>query len=198
VRERARSRERLAHIFSTAGQASAVTSRGAVERSAAIATERASLASFLPVFPDSSSRTRAASLGCTSTTRSPAATSCWASSLPRPSAASTAQVRSGQSCAQATSCSACDARALTRTWPSSSSAGPAAATVCEALCGPAPIITTAITAPCCRHRGQEKPWRACLIPDPGIRSSYEPHHGEAPAGWQIVRKPGHKRGRQRI
>jgi hypothetical protein len=38
----------------------------AADRSAATATGRASLGSFLPVFPVCSSRTRAASLGCTS------------------------------------------------------------------------------------------------------------------------------------
>ena len=49
------------------------------ERSAATATDRASLGSFLFTAPFASSRTRAPSLGCTSRTRSPAASSCWAS-----------------------------------------------------------------------------------------------------------------------
>ncbi len=48
-------------------------------RSAAMAVDRASLGSFLFDFPDPSTRTRADSVGGTSTTSSPAATSCWAS-----------------------------------------------------------------------------------------------------------------------
>jgi hypothetical protein len=43
------------------------------------------------------SRTRAASFGGTSSTRSPAATSCWASKFPSPVAPSLAQARSGHS-----------------------------------------------------------------------------------------------------
>jgi len=42
-------------------------------------TDRASLGAFLFVSPAASSRTRAPSLGCTSSTRSPAASNCWAS-----------------------------------------------------------------------------------------------------------------------
>jgi hypothetical protein len=80
--------------------------------------------SLLPVFPVCSSRTRAASLGCTSSTRSPAAISCWASRRPSPGAPSTAHVRSGQACAQPTSSSACAGQARTRILPSGSSAAP--------------------------------------------------------------------------
>ena len=69
------------------------------DRSAASATERASFGSFLFTAPAASSRTRAARLGCTSSTFSPAATSCWASRCPRPPALSTAQDRSGQATA---------------------------------------------------------------------------------------------------
>ncbi len=43
---------------------------------------------LVPVSPAANSRTRAASLGCTSRTRSPAATSCWATRWPRPAAPS--------------------------------------------------------------------------------------------------------------
>jgi Uracil DNA glycosylase superfamily len=46
--------------------------RAPAERSAATATERASLGSFLRTAPAASSHTRAPSLGCTSSTRSPA------------------------------------------------------------------------------------------------------------------------------
>ena len=73
------------------------------ERSAATATERASLGSFLLMSPVASSRTRAASLGGTSSTRSPAASSCWASRWPTPPAPSTAQARCGHACAHASS-----------------------------------------------------------------------------------------------
>ena len=58
--------------------------------------DRASLGSFLLVFPVASSRTREASLGGTSSTRSPAPTNCWASRWPTAPAPSTAQVRCGQ------------------------------------------------------------------------------------------------------
>ena len=44
-----------------------------------MATERASLGSFLLTLPVANSRTREPSLGCTSRTVSPADTSCWAS-----------------------------------------------------------------------------------------------------------------------
>jgi hypothetical protein len=98
---------------------------------------------------------------------------------PSPVAPSTAQVRSGQPAANATSCSACAAGTRTRTSPSGSSAGPIAAAVCDPLCGSTPIITAAITGSFHR-RERGEPWRACLIPDLGARSSYEPRHGEAP------------------
>ncbi len=44
-----------------------------------MATDSASCGSFLLVDSLASSRTRVASFGCTSKTRSPPATSCWAS-----------------------------------------------------------------------------------------------------------------------
>ena len=93
------------------------------------------------MFPVASSRTRAASLGGTSSTRSPAAASCWASRWPTPPAPSTAQVRCGQACAHSSSRSVWAAQARTRTWPSGASAGSIATAVCEALCGSIPIIT---------------------------------------------------------
>jgi translation initiation factor IF-2 len=100
VAGRLRSRCRLAQIFSTAAWSSGRTGRQDGERSAATAAERASFGSFLFTAPAASSRTRAASLGCTSSTRSPAATSSWASRCPSPPAPSTAQVRSGHACAR--------------------------------------------------------------------------------------------------
>ena len=77
LRRRPRSLLRLAQTRSTAAWSSAPTSFTPRERSAATAIERASLGSFLFDLPLCSSRTRAASFGWTSTTRSPAETSCW-------------------------------------------------------------------------------------------------------------------------
>jgi hypothetical protein len=68
-------------------------------------------------------------------------------------APSTAQVRSDQPAARATSCSACAADARTRTSPSGSSVGPIAAAVCDALCGLTLIIITAINRPLLRQPG---------------------------------------------
>ena len=153
------------------------------------------------MFPVASSRTRAASLGGTSSTRSPAAASCWASRWPTPPAPSTAQARCGQACAHPSSRSAWAAQARTRSWPSGSSAGSIATAVCEALCGSIPIITTmanallpvfdlGVTTVAGTPNSRDLAWRS--------RTSYEPRHGEAPASWHVVRKPGHKRSRQRI
>jgi hypothetical protein len=145
LRARARSRCLFAHTFSTTAWSSAITGRGALDRSAATATDKASFGSFLLVSPACSSRTRAASFGGTSSTRSPAATSCWASRHPSPAAPSTAQARSGHARAHATSCAACAGQALTCTFPSGSSPGPIATAVCEPLCGSTPIITIAMS-----------------------------------------------------
>ena len=60
-------------------------------RSATIAAERASLGSVLSIRPVSINRTRADSFGGTSTTCSPAPTSCWANIAPIPVAPSIAQ-----------------------------------------------------------------------------------------------------------
>src|ERR1700730_13493148 len=76
VRLLPRSRRRLDQTFSTAAWSSGRPSRTPGERSAATATDRASFGSVLFTFPVASSRTRAPSLGCTSTTRSPADSSC--------------------------------------------------------------------------------------------------------------------------
>jgi hypothetical protein len=69
-------------------------------RQAASAVARASSPSFLRALPVESTRTRAESLGGTSTTDSPAAANLWAKCLPRPPAFSTAQRRSGNRFAQ--------------------------------------------------------------------------------------------------
>jgi len=143
-----------------------------------MATERASLGSFLFTAPVASSRTRAASLGCTSSTRSPAARSSWASRCPRPAAPSTAQVRSGQDFAQVSSRSACAAQARTRTSPTGTSSAPIATAVCEPLCGSTPIITAAIIYPfprlCAGRAAAGMPYSRAGQ----RRTSYEPRHGK--------------------
>ena len=58
-----------------------------------MAAERASLGSVLSIRPLSINRTRAESFGGTSTTCSPAPTSCWANSAPMPVAPSIAHRR---------------------------------------------------------------------------------------------------------
>src|SRR5947209_7272192 len=82
-----------------------------------MATDRALLGSFLFVSPAASSRTRAPSLGGTSSTRSPADTSCQSSRWPVPPAPSTAQVRCGQAAAHASSRPAWATQARTRSSP---------------------------------------------------------------------------------
>ena len=78
---------------------SPLTVRNLGARRAAMAVDRASLGSFFCERPDASTRTRAASVGGTSTTASPPATSCWASRCPSPLADSIAHTRSGNSTA---------------------------------------------------------------------------------------------------
>ena len=166
----------FAQTFSTAARSSASTGRLAGERSAATATEKASFGSFLPVSPACSSRTRAASLGGTSSTCSPAATSCCASRCPSPAAPSTAQVRSGQAAAHASSVSAWDGQACTCNSPSGSSAEPIATAVCEFLCGSIPIITSAISA---LQTVVTESRSAAGMPNSsaGARASFEPRRG---------------------
>ena len=90
VRAAIRSWWRLASSRSTAVWSSRPTCRSRALRRATMAVERASWLSVLSLWLLSSSRTRAASFGGTSTTCSPAATSCWASNAPVPVAPSTA------------------------------------------------------------------------------------------------------------
>jgi hypothetical protein len=175
-RVRLKSRCRLAQIFSTAAWSSGLTGRHDGERSATMATERASLGSFLFTAPAASSRTRAASLGYTSSTSSPAATSSWASRCPSPPAPSTAQIRSGQAAAQASSRCACAAEARTRTWPSMASSAPGA-TVCDPLCGSTPIMT-ATTCPFLAFHARWDRGGHALLRIGHRHTSYEPRHGK--------------------
>src|SRR6516164_1202555 len=108
-----------------------------------------------------------------------------------------AQVRAGQAAAQTSSRSTWITEARTRTSPSSSSA----ALIATAVRGLMRIHTD-------HHRRHDtpsspnlgKPWRARLIPGlpAGARTSFEPRHGEAPAGWHVVRKPDPKPAGRRL
>lgn len=69
------------------------TRRRSLVRNAVTATDMASFGSFLFDLPVPSTRVRAANVAGTSTTISPAVTSCWASRNPSPSAPSIAHVR---------------------------------------------------------------------------------------------------------
>jgi len=89
-----------------------------------------------------SSRARAASLAGTSGTCSPAATSSCAIPRPRPVAPSTAQRRSGQPAAQASSCWAAWLVVATRNRPSSLLLESSAAAVNECLWGSMPMVIT--------------------------------------------------------
>jgi hypothetical protein len=183
VRARPRSLYRLGQTLSTTQRSSRQASRTPAERSAATAAERASFGSFLFVLPAASSRTRAASSGWISSTHSPAASSCQASSCPCPPAPSTAQVRCGHAAAQASSCRTWSALARTRSSPSCSSAALTAAPYANPYADP--------------HQSLPPPWRCPpLSLDLGVvtvagmptsrtaaevRAS-EPRHGQAPAG----------------
>jgi hypothetical protein len=79
---------------STSEPASGSTVGSRSLRQAASAVARASSPSFFGALPLESTRTRAESLGGTSTTDSPAAANLWDKCLPRPPAFSTAQRRS--------------------------------------------------------------------------------------------------------
>ena len=130
-------------------------------------------------------------LGLHIATRSPAATSCWASRFPSPRAPSTAQVRSGQACAQPASFPAWSGHARTRSVPSGSPAAPTATAVCEPLCGPVPIITAISTL----HfhaigPGQTVAGMPYTGPALGARPSSGPRHGKVRRGGRIDLKPG--------
>lgn len=87
---------RSADSRSTAVCPSGTTWRRSSRVAAISATLSASMPSVLRPWPVRNRRARAANEAGTSMTVSPAASSCWASSLPSPSLPSTAQRRSGQ------------------------------------------------------------------------------------------------------
>ena len=174
---RLRSRWRLAQIFITAAWDSGPISLRLGERRAATATERASLGSFLLTAPVFNSRTRAASFGWTSTTRSPAVTSCSARRRPRHFAPSIAQVRSGHPLAHSSNRSTWVTEELTRISPSFASTPSRATAVWEPLWGSMPIITADMRASFAF--GQVR--TAAGMSDfgsTGALASFEPHHGE--------------------
>ena len=109
---------------------------------ATTATLRASMPSLLRPWPRWSTRVRAASAEGTSTTVSPEATSCWASSRPRPLAPSIAQTRCGQHAAHAASRASVALSASTRSSPSMAPVSSSATAVCELLWGSMPMVIT--------------------------------------------------------
>src|SRR5262249_2777759 len=106
-----------------------------------------------------------------------------------------AQVRCGQAAAHASSRSACTAPARTRSPPSGSPAALIATAVCEALCGPAPIITAPTDPPPLSPRPTRggPPQFQDLR---GVPPFLEPRHGEAPASRHVVRKPAQQAVRE--
>jgi hypothetical protein len=107
-----------------------------------MAVDSASLLSFLAALVEPSNRTRADNVGGTSTTCSPAPTSCCASSLPNPPADSIAQVRSQpNAAAHPNSRSVWHRSATTCSLAIGCSSPSIATTVWVALCGSIPMIT---------------------------------------------------------
>ena len=99
-----------------------------------------------PPWPASESRARVASWEGTSTTRSPAATGCWARSRPSPPVPSTAQVRSDQVAAQANSRSRLPSSARSRSRASARERPSTTAAVWDASWGSMPMVTTPRTS----------------------------------------------------
>ena len=109
--------------------------------------------SLLRPWPRSSTRVRAANAEGTSNTLSPAATSCWASSRPRPPAPSMAQTRCGHCAAHAVRRPSIARSAGTRSSPSVTPLGSSATAVCELLWGSMPmVITSGSSRPARRDR----------------------------------------------
>ena len=94
VRNAVRSSYRSTSRRITAVWSSPRTARSPQWRNPAMAVANASLGSFFAAFVEPSSRTLAVRVGGTSTTCSPAPSSCCASSLPSPPVDSTAHIRS--------------------------------------------------------------------------------------------------------
>jgi hypothetical protein len=107
-------------------------------RNAATATDRASLGSLLPVFSVCSSRTRAASLGCTSTTRFPGGNQLLGQQAAQPGGALHRPGPFRPGGRSGDQLLGLGRQARTRTFPSGSSAAVTATAVCEPLCGAGP------------------------------------------------------------
>ena len=133
-------------------------------RNAAIAVERASLGSFLPLLPEPSSRTRADSVAGTSTTCSPASTSSRANSSPKPDADSIAHVRSSNLAAHCNSRARCCRDARTSSSLNTVSLASTATAMCDALCGSIPMMTTRASSSMCEHRGRHSLIRSRCSP----------------------------------
>ena len=126
-----------------------------------MAAARASWGSVLSVQPASSSRTRADSVGGTSSTVSPAATSCCASSAPSPEADSMAHVRGVKSAANSSSRSRWRRSAPTRSSPMTVSVRSSTAAVWDPLWGSIPMMNT------CPPRGSASGDATAGTPDEG-------------------------------
>src|SRR5262249_54929982 len=143
-------------------------------RNATIAAERASCGSFFDDFVESSTRTLADNVGGTSTTSSPAATSCCARRYPSPDADSIAHRRCGNRSAQSNNTSHCLADDPTLNPSSPFSSRSTATAVCDPLCGSTPIVTTVITLVPFSSWGP-----ATGTPDDNCAfASYEPRRGQ--------------------
>src|SRR5215207_8353421 len=202
VRSATRSSRRSDNNRKTTVSSSTATGRSRRWWIAAAATEQASAASVLRALLVPSSRARAASLAGTSRTCSPAATSSWAIPRPRPLAPSTAQHRSGQTAAQASSCRAAWAGVGTRSWPSSLLLESSAAAVNERLWGSIQMVITGGLSsrrdgvrdgqPDFRwaHASVEPRHGGCR-PHPGTLSASQPHRAarslraRRPAPWTL-------------
>ena len=122
------------------------TRRRSRVRRAVTATDMASFGSFLFDRPVPSTRVRAANVAGTSTTASPAVTSCCASRNPSPSAPSIAHSLDGNGAAHVNRCSTWLRLARTLSRASSSSSPLTATAVWVALCGSIPMITCITTS----------------------------------------------------
>jgi hypothetical protein len=124
-----------------------VLTRYLAKSSAGMATvaTTASRRSVFRLWPVCRSRARPARLAGTSTTVSPALTSCCARKSPSPVAPSMAHVRSGHAADQFSRRLSVALFAGTRSCAMTSASFPTAAAVCEPVCGSIPMMTTICT-----------------------------------------------------
>ena len=80
-------------------------------------------------------------------------------------------------------------QARTRISPSGSSAALITTAVCDPLCGSTPIITATISTLHIVRHGMENVAGMPNYGSASARTSFEPRHGENPAGWHLDLKP---------